>query len=54
MALLDYHETYLRGMLGFIGLTDVTVVRAEGINLGEEAKAAAIAKAKSEIAVIAV
>ena len=52
-AFLEHHETYLKGVLGFIGLTDVTVVRAEGLNLGEEAKTAAIAKAKTEIAAIA-
>ena len=52
-AFLDHHETYLKGVLGFIGLTDVTVIRAEGINLGEEAKATAIGKAKAEIAALA-
>jgi FMN-dependent NADH-azoreductase len=51
---LEHHETYLRSVLGFIGLTDVTVVRAEGLSLGEDAKAAAIAKAKTEIAALAV
>lgn len=51
-AVLEHHETYLKGVLGFIGLTDVTVVRAEGLNLGEEAKAAAIAKAQTEIAAL--
>lgn len=51
-AFLDHHETYLRGVLGFIGLTDVTVIRVEGINLGEEAKASAIFKAKTEIAAL--
>jgi FMN-dependent NADH-azoreductase len=53
-AVLEHHETYLRGVFGFIGLTDVTVVRAEGLSLGEDAKAAAIAKAKTEIAALAV
>jgi FMN-dependent NADH-azoreductase len=52
-AFLEHHETYLKGVLGFIGLTDVTIVRAEGLNLGEEAKAASIAKAKAEIAALA-
>ena len=52
MAVLDFHETYLRSMLGFVGLTDVTVIRAEGINLGDETKAAAIGKAKNEIAAL--
>ncbi len=52
-AALEHHESYLRGVLGFIGLTDVTVVRAEGIALGPESRAAAIAKAREEIAAIA-
>jgi FMN-dependent NADH-azoreductase len=52
-AFLDHQETYLKGVLGFIGLTDVTIIRAEGINLGEEAKATAISKAKAEIAALA-
>jgi FMN-dependent NADH-azoreductase len=33
-SFLDHQETYLKGVLGFIGLTDVTVIRAEGIDLG--------------------
>jgi FMN-dependent NADH-azoreductase len=53
MAFLDHQEAYLRGVLGFIGLTDVTVIRAEGSNLGEEVKAASVAKAKAEIAALA-
>jgi FMN-dependent NADH-azoreductase len=52
-AALEHHETYLKGVLSFIGLTDVTVVRAEGIGLGPEARAAAIANAQAEIARIA-
>ncbi|WP_183240735.1 FMN-dependent NADH-azoreductase [Bradyrhizobium sp. cir1] len=50
---LDFQETYLRSVLHFIGLTDITVVRAEGLNMGDEVKAAAIAKAKTEIAALA-
>ncbi len=50
---LEHQETYLIGVLAFIGLTDVTVVRAEGIAFGPEARAAAIAKAQAEIAAIA-
>jgi FMN-dependent NADH-azoreductase len=52
-AALEHQETYLRSVLAFIGLTDVTVIRAEGLNLGEEAKAASIAKARAEIAALA-
>jgi FMN-dependent NADH-azoreductase len=52
-AALEHHESYLRGVLGFIGLTNVTIIRAEGLNLGEEPKAAAIAGAKAKIASLA-
>jgi len=52
-AVLDHQETYLRGMLGFLGLNDVTVIRAEGINLGPEAKAGAIAAAHTAIDALA-
>jgi FMN-dependent NADH-azoreductase len=50
---LDHQESYLRGVLAFIGLTDVTVVRAEGLNLGEDIKAAAVAQAKQQIEALA-
>ena len=53
IAFLDHHETYLKSVLGFLGITDITVIRAEGINIGEEAKANAISKAKTEIAALA-
>jgi FMN-dependent NADH-azoreductase len=52
-AVLEHHESYLKGVLGFIGLTDVTVIRAEGLNLGEEPKATAIAQAKAQIEALA-
>ncbi|MBX5204050.1 NAD(P)H-dependent oxidoreductase [Rhizobium sp. NZLR1] len=52
-AALDHQESYLIATLNFIGLSDVTVIRAEGLALGEEAKAAAIAAAKTEINALA-
>jgi len=52
-AALEHHESYLRGVLSFIGLSDVTVVRAEGLAVGPEVRAAALAKAQAEIAAIA-
>jgi FMN-dependent NADH-azoreductase len=33
MKNLDFTEPYLRGVLGFIGLTDITVFRAEGLSI---------------------
>jgi FMN-dependent NADH-azoreductase len=50
---LEHHESYLRGVLSFIGLGDVTVVRAEGVAIGPEARQAALALARAEIAAIA-
>ncbi len=53
-AALEHQESYLLGVLGFIGLTNVTVIRAEGLNLGEEPKAKAIAQAKAQIEALTV
>src|SRR5271170_859705 len=53
VAALEHHESYLTGVLSFIGLTDVTVVRAEGLALGTEAKEAAMLKARANIAAMA-
>lgn len=44
---LDFQEPYLRQLLGFVGLTDVTFVRAEKIGFGPDARAAAIASART-------
>jgi FMN-dependent NADH-azoreductase len=52
-AALEHHETYLKAVLSFIGLTDITVIRAEGLNLGQDTKDASVAKANAEIAAIA-
>ena len=47
---LDFQEPYLRGILGFIGLTDIEVVRVEGIAVSaigpEKAVASAIARSR--------
>jgi FMN-dependent NADH-azoreductase len=52
-AAIDFQEPYLRHLLGFVGITDVTFVRAEKIGYGPEARAASLARAKLEIANIA-
>jgi FMN-dependent NADH-azoreductase len=49
-APFEHHESYLLGVLSFIGLTDVTIVRAEGLAFGPEARAAALLKARENIA----
>ena len=49
---LDFHETYLRGVLGFLGITDVTFVNTEGVAMGAEAANKAMADARSAMAAL--
>jgi FMN-dependent NADH-azoreductase len=49
---LDFQETYLQTVFGFIGLRDVSFVRAEGLGMGPEAASAAIASAEARAAAI--
>ena len=52
-AAFEHQESYLRVALGFIGITDQIVVRAEGLNVNEEIKTAAVAQAKKQIEALA-
>jgi FMN-dependent NADH-azoreductase len=49
-ASVDFQETYLKHVFGFIGIHDVEFVRAEGLNLGAEKREAAMAQAHAQIA----
>ena len=49
----DFQEPYLRHLLGFVGITDVTFVHAEKIGYGPDARTAALAQAKARIASLA-
>ena len=49
----DSQTTYVRDFLGFIGITDVEFVYAEGLNMGEESKSAALAAAHGKLAELA-
>jgi FMN-dependent NADH-azoreductase len=49
MKVMDYQETYLRAVLGFIGLHDVVFVRAEGVAMGPEAVDAALKSAERQL-----
>ena len=48
---MEHQESYLQTVLGFIGITDVRFVRAEGLAMGETARAQALASAQSAIRV---
>lgn len=39
---MDFHETYLRAVLGFIGLTDIHFIHSEGLAMGDEAVNSAV------------
>lgn len=53
IAFLDHQESYLRGIFGFFGITDVRFVRAEGLALGANQREKAMADAQGEIAKLA-
>ena len=46
---MDFQETYLRSVLGFIGVSDVQIIRAEGLSKGAEKRAEALAAAHAAI-----
>ena len=46
---LDHQEAYLKAVMGFVGITDVSVVRAEGVAMGPEPRAQALEAAGREI-----
>lgn len=52
MSAKDFQEPYLKAVLGFMGITDIEVVRAEGVNLGPAQREAALADAHSGIAAL--
>jgi FMN-dependent NADH-azoreductase len=49
----DFQENYLKLVFGFLGVTDIEVIRAEGVAYGPDKAAEAIASAKQQIAALA-
>ena len=49
----DHQMPFIKQFLGFIGITDVQVVYAEGLSMGEDAKQAAMSQAKAHLESIA-
>ena len=48
-AAMDHQESYLKAVLGFLGVTDIEFVRAEGLNISADRKQYAIAEAEKSI-----
>jgi len=46
---LDFQEDYLKVVLGFVGVTDVTIVRAESLAMGAEARSKSLDDAEQQI-----
>lgn len=49
----DSQTTYVRDFLAFLGITDVEFVYAEGLNMGDDSKSAALAAAHGQLAELA-
>jgi FMN-dependent NADH-azoreductase len=48
-GVLDHQESYLKTVFRFVGIDDVRIVRAEGLGMGAEAKARALAAAEDAV-----
>ena len=48
-AAFDHQETYLTTLLDFLGVTDLTFVRAEGVSISPENKEQSVKSAKNSI-----
>ena len=51
---MEHQESYLQTVFGFLGVTDIRFVRAEGLAMGEPHRAKAIAAAELDIRALAV
>ncbi len=46
---MDHQETYLKTIFNFLGITDISFIRAEGVSMGEAAKEEALKTANSQL-----
>ncbi|RAJ98389.1 FMN-dependent NADH-azoreductase [Aliidiomarina maris] len=53
MAALDHQESYVTTILGFVGIKNVTVVRAEGVNISDSQREESIQAASANIDALA-
>jgi len=48
-SFMEHQESYLRAVFSFMGITDVRVIRAEGLDMGQDLRARGIAQAQQAI-----
>lgn len=48
----DHQEPYLRTLFGFVGITDISFINAEGMDMGEKIRNEALINAKKEAQVL--
>jgi len=53
MQAFNFQDTYLRTVLGFIGLNDIELITVEGVGYGPEAADRAVSKAMAQVSAIA-
>ena len=53
MQQFNFQDTYLRAVLGFIGLTDIELITVEGVAFGPEAANRAVSNALTKVSAIA-
>jgi len=49
---LDFNGTYIRSVLGFLGITDVELIAAEGVSMGEEKARQTVSQAQEKISAL--
>ncbi|UCI22322.1 FMN-dependent NADH-azoreductase [Mesorhizobium sp. B2-1-8] len=52
-AAFDHQETYLQALFGFLGVRDLSFIRAEGVATGPDGRKKAISSAKDEVSKLA-
>lgn len=49
MAELDFQEPYIRAILNFMGIADISFIHAENLNMGDDARQQSLAAARNAI-----
>lgn len=50
---MEHQESYLKTIFGFMGVTDIRVVRAEGMDMGAESRERGLSQAQEDIQALA-